>query len=106
MQERVKRSEPLPQGEDVHLLERLVVAEHRGRFRPLDDDLVGTVVTDGQLIGVIERRGGSHPIMSRFCGRLMGMLVHPKEMVDEGAAIAWLRVIDESEAAIASQAAS
>lgn len=99
MHERVRRElrrrEPPPDGEHTHLRERLVVAEERGRFQPLADELVGTVVSDGQLIGVVEHRGGSHPIVTRFRGRMMGMLVHPGELVHEGAAIAWLQLTDE-----------
>ena len=84
------------EGERLHLKERLVLAEARGPFHPRNHEVVGAVVGVGEEIGVIEqRRGAPIPVLARFGGHVIGMLVLPGELVREGEAIAWLRVGDD-----------
>lgn len=94
MPEKVERNNHAsyaPEGEGLHLVERVVVAPVQGSFRSLEDDVVGSIVTDGQTIGLIERRTDACPVISLFRGRLMDLLAHPGEYVREGEPIAWLR---------------
>ena len=52
----------------------------------------GMMVTEGEVVGVVEVRGQALPVRSAFTGALMGMLAHPGERVREGQPVAWLRV--------------
>ena len=84
------------EGESIEILERIVVAPDRGRFRPLDTEVVGTIVAKGDIVGLTEQRGRLRSVVSTFDGRVVGMLVHPGELVLEGAPIAWLRPVEVS----------
>jgi biotin carboxyl carrier protein len=83
-------SPPLP-GETLAVPERLIVAPAVGVFRPgpLPD---GTLVDEGDEVGVVEGPGTSAPVRSAFRGTLMGMLAHDGERLREGQPVAWLRV--------------
>jgi biotin carboxyl carrier protein len=83
-------------GEDLMVLERVVVAPSRGVFTPLAPETVtaeGELVEVGQAIGCIENSGTVVEVRSPFTGFLMGMLAHEGERVREGEPVAWLRVV-------------
>lgn len=83
-------------GEQLSVLERVVVAPAAGVFRPREPETVtaeGEIVREGQVIGTIEGPGVAVPVQSPFQGFLMGMLVHPGERLREGQPVAWLRVL-------------
>ena len=82
----------LSHGEGLVVPERMIVAPSVGVFRPMDDVDAGTLVDEGQTVGVLDGPGTSTPVCSPFRGRLVGMLVHPGERIREGQPIAWLRV--------------
>lgn len=85
----------LDPGEDLGVLERVVVAPTRGVFVPLDPHQVaaeGSLVEAGEAIGTIESSGAAVEILSPFTGFLMGMLAHEGERLREGEPVAWLRV--------------
>jgi biotin carboxyl carrier protein len=84
----------LDPGEDLLVLERVVVAPTLGVFRPLhlESHGTGTLVRVGDVVGTIVRTDAEHPIRSRFTGVLMGILAHDGERVREGAPVAWLRL--------------
>ena len=83
-------------GEDLAVLERVVVAPARGTFTPLDPGTVtaeGELVETGQTIGTIDSSGKAVPVVSPFTGFLMGMLAARGERLREGEPVAWLRVV-------------
>ncbi len=85
----------LPPGEDLAVLERVVVAPSRGVFTPLAPETVtaeGELVQAGQAIGTIESSGARVSVLSPFTGFLMGMLADAGERMREGEPVAWLRV--------------
>ncbi len=85
---------PADPGEDLMVLERVIVSPGVGVFHPLEVAEViepGHVVEAGQPIGTIERSGITTRVMSPFRGILMGMLAHTGERVREGQPVAWLR---------------
>jgi biotin carboxyl carrier protein len=82
----------LSHGEGLVVPERMIVAPSVGVFRPMDDVDAGTLVAEGQTVGVLDGPGTSTPVYSPFRGRLVGMLVHPGERLREGQPVAWLRV--------------
>lgn len=88
-------------GEHPNLVERVIVAADTGRFQPLDEQVVGRVVTEGETIGVLAQRQHKRAIVSRFTGRIIGMLVHPGEHVRQGQPVAWLRVDSRTPVAVA-----
>jgi hypothetical protein len=86
----------LDPGEDLMVLERVVVAPTRGVFTPLPPETVtceGELVEAGQPIGTIAASGTDTPVLSPFTGFLMGMLAHEGERLREGEPVAWLRVV-------------
>lgn len=86
-----------PQGDDLRLAERLVVAPVAGIFRPLPPETVtteGEIVFDGQSLGVVEGPGQAVEVRSFFTGFLMGMLAEDGERVRPGQPVAWLRDVD------------
>ncbi len=86
----------LPPGEDLAVLERVVVAPSRGAFSPLAPEVVtaeGELVRAGQAIGTIVSSGATVDVLSPFTGFLMGMLADEGERVREGEPVAWLRVL-------------
>ncbi len=83
-------------GEDLAVLERVVVSPSMGVFTPHAPAVVtaeGELVEAGQAIGTVENSGTSTPIVSPFTGFLMGMLAHAGERLREGEPVAWLRVV-------------
>ncbi len=81
-------------GEDITVLERVIVAPSVGVFQPLDPQdgtAEGDMVSAGQPVGVVETSGRPTPVRSPFTGFLMGMLARPGERVREGQPVAWLR---------------
>jgi len=80
------------EGERFDTVERVIVATEDGRFHPLEAQVVGNVVTDGDTVGFLLQRRDSRPVVSPFTGRIVEMLVHPGEQVRYGEPIAWLRV--------------
>jgi len=80
-------------GEVLTVPERVILAPAPGTFRPVGPpDVVGDeTVTEEQVIGFVEGKGHSTPILSPFGGRLMGLLAHAGERVREGQPVAWLR---------------
>ncbi len=95
-------------GEDLEVPERVILAPAVGVFQPLgpeappaveeggveaDGVALGEVITEGQVVGVVEARGHAHPVRSAFTGFLVGMLAHPGERVREGQPVAWIRVL-------------
>ena len=86
----------LAPGEDLMVLERVIVAPTVGVFRPLPPETVtseGEVVATGQVVGMVEGSGTSTPVRSAFSGFLMGLLAHDGQRVREGEPVAWLRVV-------------
>ena len=95
-------------GEELEIPERVILAPAVGVFQPLSPDTVppahevevadeepgdGEIISEGQVVGVIEARGQKHPVRSAFAGLLVGLLAHPGERVREGQPVAWMRVI-------------
>ena len=101
-------------GEQLEVSERVILAPAVGVFNPVssqtdghesepideeghqadhEPQVEGTMVTEGEVVGVIEVRGQALPVRSAFTGALMGMLAHPGERVREGQPVAWLRVL-------------
>ena len=83
-------------GEELAVLERVVVAPALGVFRPNAPETVtteGELVEAGQEIGFVDNSGTSTPVRSPFTGFLMGMLAAAGERVREGEPIAWLRIV-------------
>ena len=83
-------------GEELAVLERVVVAPAVGVFTPADPECVtteGEIVEAGQVVGVVESAGQKTEVRSAFTGFLMGLLAHPGERVREGQPVAWLRVV-------------
>ncbi|MBW3556823.1 MAG: hypothetical protein KY454_07790 [Actinobacteria bacterium] len=86
----------LPPGEDLAVLERVVVAPSRGVFSSLAPEVVtaeGELVKAGQAIGTIRSSGATVSVFSPFTGFLMGMLADDGERMKEGEPVAWLRVV-------------
>ena len=85
------------QGEQLDVLERVVVAPATGRFRLLPPQTItteGEVVYRGQAIGLVEGPGGAVPVESAFTGFLMDVLAVNGERVREGEVVAWLRTTE------------
>lgn len=83
-------------GEDLMVLERVVVAPSMGVFTPLAPECVtaeGELLQAGQAIGTIASSGSTTDVLSPFTGLLMGMLAHEGERLREGEPVAWLRVV-------------
>jgi biotin carboxyl carrier protein len=81
----------LDHGEGLVVPERMIVAPAVGVFRPVELDL-GSPLSAGQTVGMVDGPGTSTPVASPFSGRLVGMLAHPGERLREGQPVAWLRV--------------
>lgn len=89
-------ADPLMDGEQLHVSERVVVSPAAGVFLPLPPDTVtteGEIVDLDQPIGVVRVSGGEVIVRSSFRGFLMGMTAHAGERVREGQAVAWLRAL-------------
>lgn len=81
-------------GEELRVPERVILAPALGVFRLPEPARAneGDLVTEGQVVGVVECSGDTHDVRSPFTGLLMGMLAHPGERVREGQPVAWLRL--------------
>ncbi len=74
--------------EDLHLLERLVVAGRVGAFTPsADGRATGDRLTRGDVVGTI----GDEASRSPFTGTIAGWLAQPGEQVRVGQPLLWLR---------------
>lgn len=84
----------LAQGEQLGVPERVILAPALGVFQPVNGTPApeGEVVTEGQVVGVIEVGSRRLPVRSAFTGLLVSMMAHPGERVREGQPVAWLRV--------------
>lgn len=85
-------------GEELAVLERVVVAPSLGVFTPLPADPTtvtaeGELVRAGQPIGTVENAGTKTEVCTPFTGFLMGMLASAGQRVREGEPVAWLRVV-------------
>ena len=83
-------------GEQLSVLERIIVAPSSGIFRPAPPRVVtteGEIVERGQVIGVVELSGDSCEVRSPFTGFLMGVLAWDGDRVREGQPLAWLREV-------------
>jgi biotin carboxyl carrier protein len=81
-------------GEQLLVLERVIVAPAGGVFRPAPPQTVtadGEVVYAGQVVGVIEMNGDETPVTSAFTGFFMGHMAHDGERVRQDQPVAWLR---------------
>lgn len=82
-----------PQGDNIRLDERLVVAGGAGVFRPSPPETVtteGEIVRPGQVLGTIEGPGSASDVISFCTGFLMRMLVEPGERVRAGQPLVWV----------------
>ncbi|MDQ1437890.1 MAG: hypothetical protein QOK43_1519 [Acidimicrobiaceae bacterium] len=87
----------LSHGEELGVLERVVVAPCLGVFEPLAPKTVtteGEIVHAGQAIGVLRSSGSDVEVRSPFSGFMMGVMAHSGERVREGQPVAWLRVFE------------
>jgi biotin carboxyl carrier protein len=75
-------------GEQLRVLERLIVAPAVGVFEPVGDQ---DAVNEGEAVGHVVVSGERIPVRSRFTGALIGMLAVDGERVREGQPVAWLR---------------
>ena len=83
-------------GEELAVLERVIVAPALGVFSPMPPETItseGELVHVGQTIGMVESSGVPTPVRSPFTGFLMGLLASNGERVREGEPVAWLRVV-------------
>jgi biotin carboxyl carrier protein len=79
------------EGEQVAMIERMIVAPGVGVFR--SSGLVeGSTVRVGESVGVVEGPGTREPVRSAFEGVVMGFLVHSGERLRAGQAVAWMRI--------------
>lgn len=79
-----------PEGEHLHMAERLVVSPAAGVFQPADrwrENLAGSRVEVGEVLGTV----GDEEIRSGFAGVFMGIIAHDGERVLPSQPIAWLR---------------
>ena len=79
-----------PEGEHLHMAERLVVSPAAGVFQPSERwraNLAGSRVEVGEVLGTV----GDAEIRSRFAGVVMGIIAHDGEQVLPSQPIAWLR---------------
>lgn len=79
-----------PDGEHLHMAERLVVSPAAGVFQPSErwrENLAGSRVEVGEVLGTV----GQEEIRSRFSGVVMGIIAHDGEQVLPSQPIAWLR---------------
>ena len=82
------------EGEELRVLERLIVAPAVGVFEPVeahDGVTEGDDVNEGDAVGHVVVSGERIAVRSRFTGALIGMLAVHGERVREGQPIAWLR---------------
>ncbi len=79
-----------PEGEHLHMAERLVVSPAAGVFQPSErwrENLAGSRVEVGEVLGKV----GDEEIRSRFAGVVMGIIAQDGEQLLPSQPIAWLR---------------
>lgn len=79
-----------PEGEHLHMAERLVVSPAAGVFSPAErwrEHLSGTRVEVGDVLGTV----GDEEVRSRFSGVIMGIIAHDGEQLLQSQPVAWLR---------------
>ncbi len=79
-----------PEGEHLHMSERLVVSPAAGVFSPAErwrENLTGSRVEVGEVLGTV----GTEEIRSSFAGVVMGIIAHDGEQLLPSQPIAWLR---------------
>jgi len=79
------------EGEQVAMVERMIVAPVVGVFRPLGVE-EGATVNAGEIVGVVEGPGTREPVRSAFTGVVIGFLAFSGERMREGQPVAWMRV--------------
>jgi biotin carboxyl carrier protein len=79
------------EGEQVAMVERMIVAPVVGVFRPLGVE-EGATVNAGEIVGVVEGPGTREPVRSAFTGVVIGFLAFSGERMREGQPVAWIRV--------------
>jgi biotin carboxyl carrier protein len=77
-------------GEDLSVPERVIIAPSVGVFRSASVN-EGTLVREGDEIGVMEALGATHAVRSPFAGTVMGVLAFEGERLRAGQPVAWLR---------------
>jgi biotin carboxyl carrier protein len=81
-------------GEQLLVLERVILAPTNGVFRPTPPQTVtteGEIVYTGQVVGVIESTSGTTEVTSSFTGFFMGLMALDGERVRQDQPVAWLR---------------
>ena len=79
-----------PEGEQLHILERVVTSPVAGTFLPLD--LASSHVEEDALIGHVFATGAVVEVRSRFRGHLIDVVACEGQRVQAYERIAWLRV--------------
>ena len=75
------------EGEHLFATERLVVSPSVGVFAPVEQELTGTIIEAGRLLGHVS----GHEVRSPFAGEIQGFLAVEGERVTASQPIAWLR---------------
>lgn len=82
-----------PEGDDVHVEVRLVVAPCDGTFRPHLDpstDDRPRAVEAGAVVGHVDGPGRTEPVTAFCAGRLVRVLAEPGERVRRSEPVAWI----------------
>jgi biotin carboxyl carrier protein len=79
------------EGEQVAMVERMIVAPGVGVFRPFGVE-EGATVSAGEIVGVVEGPGTREPVRSAFTGTVVAFLAYSGERMREGQPVAWMRV--------------
>jgi hypothetical protein len=82
----------LVDGEHIEVLERLVLANASGRFRPKQPDELadGQWIEQGHVIGFVEDRDQAEPVRAGWTGHFMGYLAMQRQRVSPSQPVAWL----------------
>ena len=82
----------LVDGERIEVLERLVLANASGRFRPQQPDELadGQWIQQGHIIGFVEDRDQAEPVRAAWTGQFMGFLAMHRQRVSPSQPVAWL----------------
>jgi multidrug efflux pump subunit AcrA (membrane-fusion protein) len=86
-----------PDGDDIRIDVRLVVAPGAGLFEPAPVGAItaeGEVVAAGTVLGHVGGTGDRVPVVSFCAGFLVRLLVEPGERVRAGQPVAWLHPVD------------
>jgi [acyl-carrier-protein] S-malonyltransferase len=80
-------SATIHEGEHLFATERLVVSPSAGLFEPVEQQLTGTIIEAGRLLGHVS----GNEVRSPFAGEIQGFLAVEGERVTASQPIAWLR---------------